>query len=390
MIPDKNTSYERDRLKNLMSYDILDTDTEESFDDLTKLASAICGTPMALITLIDSDRQWFKSKVGLDGSETPRDVSFCTHAIGQHELFQIPDATKDQRFKNNPFVTGKPHIRFYAGAPLTSKEGFDLGTLCVVDEKPRVLSELQAEALRILAHQAVELIQIRKINKDLNLARNMLVKQQDLMLVRARSESARELARDVFHEINEPLAFISHRTNILRNQLKKLLPGNEYVLRELDLIENTAVSVSGVLKTLHLYSKNKNENLIAIDLNEMIENVLTLYGNRIRDGKILLSFDKGSFSKVWCEPDLVNQAITELIENALHNLETADVKVLKIKTDLLDNRFTLLVSDTGVGENKALHFDKCHSLIKECGGEFKVIRPKNPTSIQLTLSGPPF
>jgi anti-sigma regulatory factor (Ser/Thr protein kinase) len=153
---------EKERLQALRSYKILDTDPEKSFDDLTILASHICETPVALITLIDSDRQWFKSRVGVSVSETPREVSFCATAIQQSDLFVVPDASKDPRFSANPFVVSDPKIRFYAGAPYTSSDGHRLGTLCVLDMVPRQLTSSQENALLALSRQVQAQFELRK------------------------------------------------------------------------------------------------------------------------------------------------------------------------------------------------------------------------------------
>jgi anti-sigma regulatory factor (Ser/Thr protein kinase) len=153
---------EQARLAALRRYRILDTEPEQRFDDLTMLASHICDTPMSLITLIDSDRQWFKSRVGLDVPETSRSVAFCTHAIQDPEFMQVRDATHDARFRDNPFVAGEPNIRFYAGAPLITPDGFALGTLCVIDVRPRSLSEAQLRALDALRRQAQSQLELRQ------------------------------------------------------------------------------------------------------------------------------------------------------------------------------------------------------------------------------------
>jgi diguanylate cyclase (GGDEF)-like protein len=156
------------RLRALNQYEILDTEAEEAFDELTRLAAYICGTPISTVTLVDGHRQWFKSKVGLTPNQTPREFAFCAHAIANdragntNSAFVIPDAVKDSRFANNPLVLGDPHVRFYAGLPLTNPEGFNLGTLCVIDRSPRDLSPEQIEALRILSRQVMAQMELRK------------------------------------------------------------------------------------------------------------------------------------------------------------------------------------------------------------------------------------
>src|SRR5438874_2772183 len=160
-------AHEKKRLKVLWQYEVLDTVPEEVFDDLTELAARICEAPIALITLVDEDRQWFKSKVGISLNETSRDISFCGHAITQSELFIVPDATKDQRFAQNPLVISEPKVRFYAGAPLVTPDGYALGTLCVIDKVPRELRPAQKQALRILARHVMSQLVLRRRSLEL-------------------------------------------------------------------------------------------------------------------------------------------------------------------------------------------------------------------------------
>src|SRR6266699_431897 len=181
---------EKQRLKVLWQYDVLDTITEEVFDDLTELAARICEAPIALITLVDEDRQWFKSKVGISDNETSRDISFCAHAILQSDLFIVPDATKDQRFAHNPLVTSDPKIRFYAGAPLITPDGHALGTLCVIDKVPRELRPDQKTALRVLARHVMTQLELRRRSHELVRA-NKEREQMKSELTKARAELAK-------------------------------------------------------------------------------------------------------------------------------------------------------------------------------------------------------
>lgn len=155
---------EAQRLAALREYHILDTAAEESYDDITALAAYLCRVPIATISLVDESRQWFKSKLGLDQQETPREVAFCAHAILQSEPLIVRDALKDVRFADSELVTGKPHIRFYAGFPLASPEGFALGSLCAIDRKPRQLSPGQKTAMHALARQVMALMELRRVS----------------------------------------------------------------------------------------------------------------------------------------------------------------------------------------------------------------------------------
>jgi GAF domain-containing protein len=181
---------EKKRLEVLWQYDVLDSVPEVVFDDLTELAASICESPIALITLVDEQRQWFKSRHGITIAETSRDVSFCAHAILHEGLFIVPDASKDERFAMNPLVTADPKIRFYAGAPLVTPDGHALGTLCVIDGIPHTLREDQKRALTILSRHVMTQLELRHRSREL--AR---VRKEHEQMRRALDNFRAELAR---------------------------------------------------------------------------------------------------------------------------------------------------------------------------------------------------
>lgn len=179
MQPASLPANEADRLAALQSLELLDTASESDYDNITRLAAAICGTRISLISLIDKDRQWFKSRHGLAAQQTPRELAFCAHAILEPaQVFQVKDAREDQRFADNPLVTADPHVIFYAGMPLRDESGMPLGTLCVIDDQPKQLTEAQLDALQILAKQVEELFKLRRKSHDLQRAHEQLAKRQ--------------------------------------------------------------------------------------------------------------------------------------------------------------------------------------------------------------------
>ena len=181
MITPKIPANEQERLQAVYEYDILDTLPDKDFDYLTMIASQICATPISLVTIIDASRQWFKSNHGVDVRETDRIYSFCAHAINTPQsIMVVPDSRLDERFADNPFVTDEPKAVFYAGVPLVTEKGLPLGTLCIIDSKPRTLNEEQFEALRALSNQVVKLLELRKKNKELVETKEALEKSMDL------------------------------------------------------------------------------------------------------------------------------------------------------------------------------------------------------------------
>lgn len=187
---------EADRLAALHSLHILDTAPEPAYDDLVRLASSICGTPISLVSLIDADRQWFKATAGIEATQTTRDVAFCAHAILHQDVFVVPDAHEDDRFRDNPLVTQAPHVRFYAGMPLTTPEGHNLGTLCVIDHQPRTMKEEQRIALRVLGRQVVAQLLLRR----------QVTQLEGLIAERTRTEAILRASEAKFRSVVDRLA----------------------------------------------------------------------------------------------------------------------------------------------------------------------------------------
>ncbi len=233
---------ENQRIAALHEYDLLDSLPDKDYDDITRIAADICGMPISLISLIDKDRQWFKSRVGMEASETPRDIAFCAHAILQpDELFMVRDTTLDDRFADNPLVTGDLNINFYAGVPLVTEGGNALGTLCVIDSKPNDLSKEQKETLKALARQVVAYFELRKQSKMLN--------AQKIQLQQINEDLSR-FAYVVAHDIKSPCSSLAMSVVYLKDAYGQLFDAQG--LQLLDMMESTSMSaikmVDGILE----------------------------------------------------------------------------------------------------------------------------------------------
>ena len=209
------TPNEFERLQALYRYQVMDTEFEQEFDDLVQLASHICDAPISLMSLVAEDRQWFKAKIGMDVHETPREVAFCAHAIHDNDLFMVEDASIDERFHDNPLVTGENKVRFYAGMPLSTPDGFNLGTLCIMDKKPRVLNESQQKALKTIGAQVIAQLELKMKIKLLDQEKEVIAQKNKAITdsiryaqhIQQALQPAQDLVGDFFNEfflINQP------------------------------------------------------------------------------------------------------------------------------------------------------------------------------------------
>lgn len=357
-------SNEQQRLNVLREYEVLDTSPERQFDDITHLASAICQTPIALVSLIDEHRQWFKSKVGLSAAETPRDISYCGHAIHQTEVFVIPDAYADPRFADNPLATGAPFVRFYAGAPLRTPSGLSVGTLCVIDNQPRKLSEDQIKSLEALARMVVDYLEIRKANRKLanhirdSEQKQLVIDQQQMMLIHSAKMSALgEMAGGVAHEINNPLSIIQAKAQFMMKSLDRGQIQNEdpKVRESFELIQKTTNRMAEIVQGLRHFARDSDgETSRETALKTMFQEVLSLSTERLKQAEIQVHLPQMDEVYLSCNPVQIEQVMMNLMNNAhdaLNSKDRTDTSAKWIRWELFEeqNQLVLRMSDNGCG-----------------------------------------
>ncbi len=247
------------RLKDLKSFEILDTEHEKEYDGLVELVSQICGCPYALVNFIDCNRQWFKAYKNMDSNEADREDSFCGHAIMGKDVFIIPDATQDERFYDNPNVTGGLKVRFYAGAPIVSQNGYNLGTVCAFDDKPKSLSYAQVESLKTIADQVSRLLELRQKNKQIiQSARIQVTTQQKVAQMNMAEVDSRHL--HTAHVLNEEIiqSIQDVRENIDKARKDPALSRDCLTasVEELDHLTSTIHTLSDTLVPVILTSEN--------------------------------------------------------------------------------------------------------------------------------------
>ena len=340
MQPAALPSREQARLDALRRYDILDSHAEVAYDELTALASHICRTPIALISLVDAHRQWFKAKVGLAAAETPRDVAFCAHAILGDDIFVVADTLKDERFADNPLVTDQPNIRFYAGAPLVTSDGFALGTLCAIDRKPRELSADQVKALKTLAHQVVVLLDLRMAFKQ---------SQRDAEELHQLNASKDRFFRLISHDLRAPFNGILGMAEILANDCETLR--KEEIKAFAGDILTTAQQAYDLVENLLEWSQLETGTMpckpVRINVDELLSRVGQMLTPNASRKQINLQFVSAGVSAIQADPNMLYSVLQNLIGNAIKFSPPQGRIVVTTKCEA--GRVVVTVSDTGVG-----------------------------------------
>jgi signal transduction histidine kinase len=341
MIEPKDHPKERERLKELKSYSILDTLLENEYDNLTTIAAEICGTPISLISLIDNKRQWFKSHHGLAASETPKQFAFCAHAINDDcKVFIVQDARLDVRFHDNPLVTGDPNVIFYAGIPLISDDDLPLGTLCVIDHTPRLLSQSQIHSLTALADQVMSLLKLRRNKKQL---REAYIKLE---------EKNQELERFAFvaaHDLKSPLIGISGMAKYFSEFYG---PGIDEDGKEmLELIVSSSDKLRRLIDGLLEYSRSESvmkEHKSWINLEKLRNEI---YGLFSYDNNVTIEL-KTTLTEIFANRTAIDQILINLIANAI---KYSDKEIVQIEIGVAEEEdiYTFYVQDNGPGIDTA-------------------------------------
>ncbi|GAA4274784.1 GAF domain-containing sensor histidine kinase [Aquimarina gracilis] len=374
------------RLEALKSLDILDTKTEKEFDDITALANYICDTKVALISLVDKDRQWFKSTHGISDKicQTPRNNSLCSHAILNPETpLIIADTREDQRFNKDIICLENTQVVFYAGFPLVDKEGFALGTLCVMDDKPRELSEKQIESLNALARQVIILFELNKKNNDLEKMQSKLKKK---------NQALREFARVISHDLKMPLANIVTTTDLLKLLLDDKL--DEESLEYFEYIKASSFSMSGYISDVLAHYESEtlvNNKPEKFKLNELLQEIVDLLSIK-PDFTIHFPEDDPTLN---CNKSALKQIFFNLIGNSIKYNDKEQIVVtidafrddkfdyfritdngMGIPNDKLDTIFELFTTadtvDRSGNKGNGIGLSTVKKLVEKLGGTIKV------------------
>lgn len=316
------------RLAALIRYGILDTPPEESFDNITHLAAQICQTPMAVITLVDAKRQWFKSRLGITVSETPRELAFCAYTILQSDLFIVNDARMDDRFATNPAVVSEPYIRFYAGAPLITADGYALGSLAVIDQAPRQLSLEQAAALRILARQVITELDLRRLVTELQQAITMrkeaeerIHRHQEELAHMARLCLAGEMASGLAHEINQPLSAIVTYAQGGLELVRRGKTDSDQLLEVLEKVVGQALRGSEIIHHLRDFVRKQETHRRPLDVNVLIREVMDLVAPQAQKCRVQIRLELTEpLPSVFADNIQIQQVVLNLVQNGIEAL----------------------------------------------------------------------
>ncbi len=340
MVPPQIPSDDQRRLKELHRYEVLDTSYEAEFNDVAQLAATICKTPIALISLIDAKRQWFKAKVGIDLNEFPRDISFCGHTIiADTEVFEITDTAEDERFLDNPLVIGEPYIRYYAGVPLINQNGYKMGTISVLDTKPGEINAEQIFTLQTLARQVVKLLDQNLMNKQLESQRIKLQQQMELQ---------NRILSIIAHDVRNPIGAVK---SIIELNARKILSQQD----SSELMNMAGKQIDGTVELLNNLVDWGSMQMKGKGFETEKVHVRTLVSNMFKSFEVMSSLKSNIMVNLVDEDLFIRSdinAIRFILRNLISNANKFTMEgVITVYAHKEDKKVMVSVSDTGVGMN---------------------------------------
>lgn len=335
---------ENKRESALQSYQILDTDFEPLFDDFTRLAAGYCGTPIAVLVFADGDRLWFKSAHGLEVREIPRANSFCAHTMATDGVLEVPDAKADPQFANIALVAGPLGARFYAGTALRAESGLAIGTLCVLDTQPRTLTPVMRDALPILARQVVAQLELRRVNRELE-------QKQRAMIQSHKMAALGHMAAGIAHEVNNPLAIIQGKAEMLSHLAKRGSIEIEKIQNTSEIIQSTVSRIVKIIRGLRVFARSGEQDPFTIArVVDVLDDALELCREKFRHMSIELTV--GKFPEelsVQCRPHQISQVLLNLLNNSYDAVRDSSERWIKIDVVDLGEHVEFSVVDSGAG-----------------------------------------
>lgn len=405
----KREEYEHSRVENLESFRVMDSESEVSFDQLAFLASTICNTPIALISFIDYERQWFKSSVGVELHEIPRYLSACNETIKGNDIFQIPDVLLDKS-QYREFMA-KEGFQFYAGVPITSNDGYNLGTLCVIDYRPRQLTEDQKQTLKVIADQIIDLLEVRKKYrhnlkrlKELGEASYRSEKRYQEIAHQAGTRAMAELSAGLSYKIRPHIMSIQ----TVEKQLEKTLPLTNESANQLRIMNESASEVLNILDSLDKFIKAEQERSMKLmELGDVLGSVISHLEYKIKKYDIELNCHVERDLRCIGNVSQIKEVFFAVINNAIEAVQ--DLKTRKIEISMKENNHqtTIHVKDSGRGISESIKpfifqpffttkgplgigigLSLAQSLLQRHNGEIKLLKDYNLTTFCIMIPTP--
>jgi two-component system NtrC family sensor kinase len=331
------------RLPKLYDYKILDTETESDYNDIVQVAVTVANMPIAFISFLDQDRNWFKAKLGFDLNQTSREHSFCKNLLTEKKPFIINNLLQDSRFATNPMVVGGPKLRFYAGFPLTTPDGYVLGGLCVLDYIPNQLSPEQTKSLECLARQVVSLLEMRKKNEQ-------ILKSQQSFLQQSKMLALGHMANGISHEINNPLTIIIAKLATWKETINNPISVKDWST-DLDAMEKTAFRISKIIKSLLLFSSEDVTKKEPTNIKKILQESLNLCSEQGKRLGIKINVSTKANINFKGFPNELVQLFLNLFQNSFDSLskKTTQIKIIDIEVLDQNDTFVIVFTDNGIG-----------------------------------------